>query len=46
MGPQACGKGTQGRLLSEALKVPLVTNGEILRSLPENHPQKKLFPHK
>jgi len=43
MGPQACGKGTQGRMLSATLGLPLVTNGEILRNLPEDHPQKKLI---
>ena len=42
MGPQACGKGTQGKMLSAALNIPLVTNGEILRNLPADHPKKKL----
>lgn len=42
MGPQACGKGTQGRMLSDALGIPLVTNGEILRNLPLDHPMKKI----
>ncbi|NMB69979.1 AAA family ATPase [candidate division WWE3 bacterium] len=43
MGPQACGKGTQGRMLSAALGIPLVTNGELLRNLSDTHPYKKLI---
>jgi adenylate kinase len=31
MGPQGCGKGTQGKLLAEALGVPLFGMGDIFR---------------
>ena len=41
MGPPACGKGTIGKLLSEKLKIPLISGGNILRSLPETHPRYK-----
>jgi adenylate kinase len=31
LGPPGCGKGTQGRRIAEALKVPIVSSGDILR---------------
>ncbi len=39
MGPQGCGKGTVGRILSEKMGIPLISNGEVLRSLPVSHPR-------
>lgn len=39
MGPQACGKGTQGEMLSEKLGVPLIGMGDLLRGIPKNHPK-------
>jgi adenylate kinase len=30
-GPQGCGKGTQGQLLSERFEVPLIGSGELMR---------------
>lgn len=41
MGPQGCGKGTQGKKLSKHLGIPLIGVGNILRSLPEDHPSYK-----
>jgi len=41
MGPQACGKGTQGEKLSHYLNLPLVTPGALLRDVPETHPRHK-----
>ena len=41
IGPQGCGKGTVGSMLSEHLGIPLISAGHILRELPENHPRKK-----
>ncbi|MBN1162281.1 nucleoside monophosphate kinase [Patescibacteria group bacterium] len=41
MGPQASGKGTIGRMLSEKLKFPLISIGDILRHLPKSHPRYK-----
>src|SRR5579863_10512507 len=32
LGPPGCGKGTQGRLISESLGIPLISSGEILRT--------------
>lgn len=43
IGPQGCGKGTQGDLLSRKLGIPLVSVGQILRELPESHPKFKLI---
>lgn len=31
-GPQGCGKGTQGQLLSEKFNVPLVSSGDLFRA--------------
>jgi adenylate kinase len=39
IGPQACGKGTQGEKLSEYLGIPLVTGGDLLRKLDPTHPR-------
>lgn len=33
IGPPASGKGTQGKLLAEFLNIPLISTGDILRSL-------------
>lgn len=41
IGPQGCGKGTIGSMLSEHLNIPLISVGHILRELPESHPGKK-----
>lgn len=43
MGPQACGKGTQGEKLSEHLGLPLITVGQLLRDIPKEHPQHSLI---
>ena len=32
LGPPGCGKGTQGKRISESLRIPLVSSGEILRA--------------
>jgi len=42
IGPQACGKGTQGEMLSKKLNLPLVGVGDLLRAIPENHPKYQL----
>jgi len=39
MGPQGSGKGTIGKMLSQHLKLPLVTLGQLLRDLPESNPR-------
>ncbi len=39
MGPPACGKGTQGDLLSVFLKLPLIKVGNILRSITPDDPR-------
>lgn len=31
LGPQACGKGTQGKFLAESLNIPRISTGEIFR---------------
>ncbi len=31
LGPQACGKGTQGKILAESLNIPRISTGEIFR---------------
>lgn len=36
LGPPASGKGTQGRMLAEALRVPHVSSGQLLRRSVEN----------
>ena len=41
MGPPASGKGTVGELLSQALKLPLVSVGQVLRNLT---PESPLYP--
>lgn len=33
IGPQGCGKGTQARILSEKLKIPHISTGDLFRSL-------------
>jgi len=38
MGPQGCGKGTLGSMVSEYCHLPLISTGQILRSLDINHP--------
>jgi adenylate kinase len=38
MGPQGCGKGTQGELLSSKLGIPLVSVGQLLRDLSPTSP--------
>lgn len=43
MGPQGCGKGTVGGMISDFLGIPIVSTGNILRSLPVSHPWYKLF---
>ena len=32
MGPQGCGKGTQAKIISEKLKVPHISTGDLLRA--------------
>jgi adenylate kinase len=39
IGPPACGKGTIGELLSEKLKLPLISVGQLLRDVPETDPR-------
>jgi len=39
MGPQGCGKGTQGEKLSGFLNIPLITVGDLLRDLSQTHPR-------
>ena len=41
LGPQGSGKGTVGKMMSDYYRVPIVSTGHILRSLPESHPRKK-----
>jgi adenylate kinase len=41
VGPQGSGKGTVGKMLGDYFHIPLVSTGQILRDLPENHPKKK-----
>ena len=43
IGPQGSGKGTEGKLLSEALNLPLIGVGELLRDTPTNHPKYPLI---
>jgi adenylate kinase len=38
IGPPGCGKGTIGEKLSDFLKVPSISSGQLLRDLPESHP--------
>ena len=38
IGPQACGKGTQGEYLSQRFGLPLVGVGDLLRDLPIDFP--------
>jgi adenylate kinase len=38
MGPQGCGKGTEGALLTEELGIPLFGPGELFRNLSEKSP--------
>lgn len=41
MGPQGCGKGTIGEMLSDKLDIPLISVGEMLRNVPPSHPRYK-----
>lgn len=44
IGPQGCGKSTQAKLLSEYLKVPVISTGDIFRKLaPEDQRIKNLL---
>jgi adenylate kinase len=43
IGPQGSGKGTEGKLLSESLNLPLIGVGELLRNTPSNHPKYSLI---
>jgi len=43
IGPQGSGKGTEGKLLSEALNLPLIGVGELLRDTPTDHPKYALI---
>ncbi len=38
MGPQGSGKGTIGEMLSNHLHLPLIAVGDVLRSIPQDHP--------
>ena len=38
MGPQGCGKGTIGEMLSQRLGIPLIGVGQLLRDIPQTHP--------
>ncbi|MBU0650067.1 nucleoside monophosphate kinase, partial [Patescibacteria group bacterium] len=38
LGPQGCGKGTIGQMLSEKTGLPLVSAGELLRAVPPESP--------
>lgn len=38
MGPQGCGKGTIGKMLSEKIGMPLLSVGDLLRSLTPESP--------
>lgn len=40
IGPQGCGKGTIGSMLSDYLGIPLISAGHILREVGETHPRK------
>lgn len=42
VGPQGCGKGTIGKMLSDHFNIPLISAGHILRNLPQNHPSKEI----
>ncbi|HPD73728.1 MAG TPA: nucleoside monophosphate kinase [bacterium] len=41
IGPQGCGKGTIGSMLSDYLDIPLISAGHILREVGEAHPRKR-----
>ena len=41
MGPQGCGKGTIGKMLSQKTGLPLVTVGKLLRDVPKDNPHYK-----
>jgi adenylate kinase len=43
IGPPASGKGTIGEKISSELRIPLISVGSVLRSVPEGHPQKKII---
>jgi adenylate kinase len=38
MGPQGSGKGTIGSMIGETLGIPLISTGNLLRNLKEDHP--------
>lgn len=38
IGPQGCGKGTQGDMLGNYLDIPVLASGQILRNVPEISP--------
>jgi adenylate kinase len=42
LGPQGCGKGTIGQMLSERIGIPLLSVGELLRSLSPESPYYKI----
>lgn len=41
IGPQGCGKGTVGNMLSDYFGIPLISAGHILREVGEAHPRKR-----
>jgi adenylate kinase len=41
MGPQGCGKGTIGEMLSRRYGLPIISSGQLLRDLPKDHPRYK-----
>lgn len=41
LGPQASGKDTQGLKLQKEFNIPLIPVGDLLRKLPEDHPEYK-----
>lgn len=41
IGPQGCGKGTIGNMLSDYLGIPLISAGQILREVSEDHPRRQ-----
>lgn len=42
MGPQACGKGTQGIMLGRTLNLPVISSGEMLRYVKPDDPNYEL----
>ena len=39
LGPQGCGKGTVGKMLSDKYRIPLISSGQALREVPPHHPR-------